>query len=256
MGEKGKQGVQGEVEGAPPKSLLKPAHERLLLTGGFRSGIFISGGMADWTKAAVLKTAVGNSHRGFESHSLRLNVSRPGEKPGLFFSLKRRQLGGPSLGKASCFPLKTCQRAGPQSPAEPQRKGMGEIAFPGAHPPGSLAWGFRPHAPPIFPHPRLLGVRPRSGPPSWPGCRRGLLAPCFTPLGKVRKGRGDTPRAPRHGGFAPLHPPDFRGHSPGPREGAKPPPPRGRKTGGAGGQVPLTRGSGGCSPTKTKLGAR
>jgi hypothetical protein len=26
--------------------------------------------MAEWFKAAVLKTAVGNSHRGFESHSL------------------------------------------------------------------------------------------------------------------------------------------------------------------------------------------
>ena len=33
------------------------------------------GGMAEWTKAAVLKTAVGvKAHRGFESLSLRLTV--------------------------------------------------------------------------------------------------------------------------------------------------------------------------------------
>ena len=34
-----------------------------------------SGGMAEWTKAAVLKTAVGlTAHRGFESLSLRLGL--------------------------------------------------------------------------------------------------------------------------------------------------------------------------------------
>ena len=39
---------------------------------------FIYGGMAEWTKAAVLKTAVGfTAHRGFESLSLRL-VGRSG----------------------------------------------------------------------------------------------------------------------------------------------------------------------------------
>ena len=31
--------------------------------------------MAEWTKAAVLKTAVGLAHRGFESHSLRLHAA-------------------------------------------------------------------------------------------------------------------------------------------------------------------------------------
>ena len=30
-----------------------------------------SGEMAEWSKAAVLKTAVGSAYRGFESHSLR-----------------------------------------------------------------------------------------------------------------------------------------------------------------------------------------
>ena len=39
------------------------------------------GGMAEWTKAAVLKTAVGvKAHRGFESLSLRLTIL-PGEVP-------------------------------------------------------------------------------------------------------------------------------------------------------------------------------
>jgi hypothetical protein len=46
-----------------------------------RSENLLSGGMAEWTKAAVLKTAVGvKAHRGFESLSLRL-INLPGEVP-------------------------------------------------------------------------------------------------------------------------------------------------------------------------------